>query len=300
MRYIRARALAAVAAAASLALIAPAQMATAGVVRPAAVRDAGRPASDPLPYTDPGQAGLLTLCNTNLQPITHGNINTKPFVWRAVGAVPAPKGYRVKGEVGILFGYQPRQYTPAGAWSGLPMAAASVYTNPDTPMAQFTPIDEPLSYLTKFFPPIWDNLIELRLYLGGPGLGEDAQGYAAADLRISGNTWTMVEGGDASCTSGSAVSDEVSIGLKGAAGKPKSPSSSGKAGQSGSGASGSGSQAGSSSGSGGAAGSETTAAGHSGLGSAGLAAVIGFSALAAALVLTTGGLWWRRRRRAGL
>jgi len=296
MRCTRPRVLAAVAAAASLAMIAPAQAATAAAARPAAVRDVGRPASNPLPYTDPGQAGLLTLCNTNLQPITHGNINTKPFVWRAVGDVPAPKGYRVKGEVGILFGYQPRQYTPAGAWSGLPMAAASVYTNPDTPMAQFTPIDEPLSYLTKFFPPIWDGLIELRLYLGGPGLSEDAQGYAAADLRVTGDTWTMVEGGDASCTSGSAVSDEVSVGLRGANGKPSSSHTSKDAGQAGSGASGAGSQAGSA---GGQAGSDAAATGHSGLGSAGLAAVIGSSALAAALVLATGGLWWRRRRRAG-
>jgi hypothetical protein len=299
MRYIRSRVLAAVAAAASLAMIVPAQTATAGVVRPAAVRDAGRPAGNTLPYTDPGQAGLLTLCNANLQPITHGNINTKPFIWRAVGNVPAPKDYRVKGEVAVLFGYQPRQYTPAGAWSGLPMAAASVYTNPDTPMAQFTPIDEPLSYLTKFFPPIWDNLVELRMYLGGPGLTEDAQGYAAADLRVTGNTWTMVEGGDASCTSGSAVSDEVSVGLRGASGKPATSHTSSKdTGQAGSAASGAGSQADSPSG--GQAGSETAATGHSGLGSAGLAAVIGFSALAAALVLASGGLWWRRRRRAGL
>jgi hypothetical protein len=173
-----------------------------------------------LPYTDPEQAGLLTLCGPHLRPITHGSITTKPFVWRVVSSVAAPDTFRVKGATATLYAYQPRPYTPAGAWSGSVMGAASYYSNPTHPMAQFTPIDEPLDYFTEAFPPIWKHLIELRLYLAAPGTSQDELGYAAADVRVTGDTWTLVSGGHASCTDGTAVSRETILHLPGASASP--------------------------------------------------------------------------------
>jgi len=295
MRYVRARAFVAAAAVAGLATVGSAQIASAGVAAAPKVQHDGGLASSRLPYTDPGQGGLLTLCGPGNKPITHGNINTKPFVWRAVGSVAAPKSYRVKNAVAQLFAYQPRPYTPAEAWSGLPMVAASAYSNPDRPMIQSTPIDEPLSYFTKFFPPVWDHLEELRLYLGAPGAQEDTLNFAAADLVISGNTWTMVEGGTSGCTSGKAVSREVTVHLPGASASlnasPAASSGSSSATQAADTHSGS-----TSSGSNGT--SATPVAKQSS--SIGLGMIVALCALAAAFVAATGGFWWRRRRKAGL
>ena len=295
MRYVRARAFAVVAVAVGLATVGSAQIASAGVAAAPKVQHEGVLASFHLPYTDPGQAGLLTLCGPGNKPITHGNINTKPFVWRAVGGVSAPKSYRVKGAVAQLFAFQPRPYTPAEAWSGLPMDAASAYSNPDHPMIQSTPIDEPLSYFTKFFPPVWDHLEELRLYLGAPGTEEDALNFAAADLVISGNTWTMVEGGTSGCTSGTAVPREVTVGLPGASAtlkaNPVASSGTSSATQAADAHSGSGS-------SGSTKTSATPVAKQSS--SVGIGMIVALCALAAAFVAATGGVWWRRRRRAGL
>lgn len=297
MRYVRVRAAAAVAAAVGLAAMGSAQMASAGVVQAPRVQHESSLGSFHLPYTDPGQAGLLTLCGPGNQPITHGNINTKPFVWRAVGDVPAPAPYRVKNAVAQLFAFQPRPYTPPEAWSGLPMVAASVYSNPDHPMIQSTPIDEPLSYFTKFFPPIWDHLEELRLYLGAPGTEEDSLGFAAADLQINGDTWTLVEGGTSGCTSGTAVSREVTVGLPGASAglKPGQSVASSGASQTGSATPAAGSQSGS-----GSATPGTSAVAAKQSSSVGIGVVVALGALVAAFAIGTGGVWWRRRRRAGL
>jgi len=295
MRYVRARAFVAVAAVVGLATVGSAQIASAGVVQAPKVVHDGSLASSHLPYTDPGQAGLLTLCGPDNKPITHGNINTKPFVWRAVGNVAAPKAYRVKNAVAQMFAYQPRPYTPAEAWSGLPIVAGSVYSNPDHPMIQSTPIDEPLSWFTKFFPPVWDHLEELRLYLGAPGTQEDTLGFAAADLVINGNTWTMVQGGTSGCTSGKAVSREVTVHLPGASASLKaSPVAS-------SGASSARQAADTHSGSGSSGSNGTTATPVAKQSSSiGLGMIVALCALAAAFVAATGGFWWRRRRRAGL
>jgi hypothetical protein len=183
-----------------------------------------------LPYTDPDQAGWLTLCGTNLKPVTEGSIFTKPFIWRAVGNVPTPEGYRIQGVGAALFAYQPRPYTPAGAWSGAIMTAESLYSNLQHPMAQATPIDQPLTYMVYQFQPIWDHLIELRLYIGAPGRTTYVNDYAAADIQVIGNTWHLVAGGGGSCTSGTAASAEALYGLKGAQGMPK-PTAATKAGK---------------------------------------------------------------------
>jgi hypothetical protein len=294
-----------------LACAAPAQFAAAGVTGTTTAQNRGavqRVAANfpamhgfKMPYSDPDQAGLLTLCNTRDQPITHGSLSTAPFVWRVVSDVPTPSAYRVKGATATLFSFQPRPYTPAGAWSGEPLTAASLYSNFAHPMVQETPIDEPLTEMTDAFPPIWDHLIELRLYLSAPGSQVDVMQYGAADLRISGNTWTMVEGGTSGCTSGTAVSREVLLGMPGASGTPK-PAATKAAGAAGGSQSRPASSAAGSSSHSPAAGttiSASTASDDSSSGGGAAPAAIGIGlAVVAALAATT--LWRSRRRRAGL
>ena len=257
-----------------------------------------------LPYTDPQQRGWLTLCGVNLKPVTHGSINTKPFVWRVVSNVPAPKVYFRKGASAAMYAYQPREQTPAGAWSGSIMATPSLYSNRLHPMVQFTPIDEPLSYMTIAFHPIFDHLIQLRIYLGAPGLSEDENGYAAADVQVIGKTWRLVAGGGSSCTSGRAVSKETIVGMPGASGTPKphagaakeattSPSSgSGRSSTASAGSGPGGSRAG---GSGSAA---TADAAHTSSAGPLVAGLVGAVVIVVAL-LASAAVWRRRRRITG-
>ena len=294
-----------------LACAAPAQLAAAGVAGTATADHQGAvqrvaakfPAMHgfKMPYSDPNQAGLLTLCNTRDQPITHGSLSTVPFVWRVVSDVATPKAYRVKGVTATLFSFQPRPYTPAGAWSGEALTAASLYSNFAHPMVQETPIDEPLTQMTDAFPPIWDHLIELRLYLGAPDSQADVMQYAAADLRISGDTWTMVEGGTSGCKSGTAVSREVLLGMRGASGTPKPGATKAPGATGGSHTSPASAAAGSPSNSpaAGSTISASTASDDSSSAGGAAPAAIGIgSAVVVVLAATT--LWRSRRRRAGL
>ncbi len=295
MRSGRARAIAAAGLMSALALgLAPAGAAVAATSQASVRQEPGREAFH-LPYTDPNQAGWLTLCGTNLKPVTHGSITAAPFVWRVVSNVRAPKGWWVKGAKAQMFAYQPRPYTPAGAWSGTIMGAPSYYSNRAHPMAQFTPIDSPLTQMTEAFPPIWDHLIELRLYLGAPGTPEDTLGYAAADIQVTGKTWTLVAGGNSSCTAGRVEAEEVAVNMPGARATPKASQSASAS------ASNSSSPAPSSGGSAGSTGSPAAASGASS-GSSQSSAGVALAGLAVAVVLIavviSGGVWWRRRRRA--
>jgi hypothetical protein len=66
-----------------------------------------------------------------------------------------------------LFAYQPRPFTPPGAWSGIGLAPATYYSNPKHPMAQFTPIDSALTQMTLQFPPIWHDAVRRDLHADG-------------------------------------------------------------------------------------------------------------------------------------
>ena len=216
---------------------------------------------------------MLFRSGTNLKPVTQGSITARPFIWRVVSDSPAPKGYFPKGAKATMFAYQPRQQTPAGAWSGTVMGAASYYSSQAHPMAQFTPIDSPLTQMTIAYPPLWDHLIELRLYLSAPDVPPLTVHYAAADLQVTGRTWRLVAGGHASCTAGNAVSEEVVVGMPGARDKPKHP------------------QLGSTGGTGPTSAPATLS--HS---SRNGAAMVGGGAALAVAAAVAGGLWWRRRR----
>jgi hypothetical protein len=178
-------------------------------------------ASSGLPYTDQYSHGYVGLCDKNGDNVTHGSVYDKPFVWRAVSSVPAPTNFAGNGRKATLWAAQPRKGIDAGHWSGQALTASSYYTNVSVPIAQATERDYALSDFLNAYPPQWDRLLELRVYFSAPDAGGDQATYAAADIRVTGTTWSLVSGGKVDCTAGDATSPEaalpssVSAGLQG-------------------------------------------------------------------------------------
>jgi WxL interacting protein linking bacterial and host surfaces len=168
-------------------------------------------ASAKLPYTDPYSHGYVGFCDKNGNNVTQGSVYDKPFVWRAVSSVAAPTAYAGVGRKATLWAAQPRKGIDAGHWSGQALTASTNYTNPSVPMVQATNRDYALSDIINAFPPQWDRLLEVRIYFSAPGESGDQSTYAAADIRVSGTTWTVVSGGKVDCNAGSAVSPEVAL-----------------------------------------------------------------------------------------
>ena len=141
---------------------------------------AGAPAAfagSGVPYTDPAVVGSIGLCNKAGQQITHGSITTTPFVWRAVSSQAAQAPYNAAGRTATFYAFQPRQDVAPGQWSGEALTASSRYTNSAHPMAAATGRDDSLKDFISDFPPSWDGLIELRIYLGAPNAQVDSLSY---------------------------------------------------------------------------------------------------------------------------
>lgn len=162
------------------------------------------------PYQDPSAIGSMTLCDKDLQPVTEGLLKDRPFVWRAVSDTPAPSPYDNKTRRALLYYFQPRENVDPGEWSSEILTAASTYSDPQYPIAQATPIDFPLLSAATNFPPQWEGFVQLRMYFTADGLSQSSD-YVAADIRIEGDNWTLVRGGDAPCDAGKAVSPEVAL-----------------------------------------------------------------------------------------
>ena len=161
-----------------------------------------------VPFKDPNASGALGFCDQNRHPVTSGSIYDKPFVWTAVSSVPAPREYK-RGKA-LLIAFQPRNEMDPAYWSGKQLTANSTFTNAKHPMAQATYADDPLLFFTQVYPPKWDGLIQLRMYLSAPNTPVHTIPYPSAVIRITGTHWNLVSGGPApACTSGSAESIEV-------------------------------------------------------------------------------------------
>jgi LPXTG-motif cell wall-anchored protein len=152
---------------------------------------------------------VIGFCNQAGQPITQGNLSTTPFVWRAVSSQAAEAPYNGPGHSAILYAYQPRQGVDPGQWSGEELTAAATYTDPAHPMAAATDRDESLQDFVQDYPPMWDGLVQVRMYLGASNQTIDSLSYPATVLQVTGNTWHVVSGGNVSCQSGKAVSIET-------------------------------------------------------------------------------------------
>jgi hypothetical protein len=162
-----------------------------------------------VPFTDEYAHGLLTFCNKSNQPVTSGSLDAVPFSWKTVSSAEPPAGYRNSSGRVTLYAYQPLEYVDPGDWSGSQLTAASVFSNPSHPVAQATPADSPLLYFVQNYPPHWDGLVEIRMMYTAVNQEQLTTPYAMAVLRITGNTWTVVEGGNTPCSAGKGVSVET-------------------------------------------------------------------------------------------
>jgi hypothetical protein len=166
-------------------------------------------ASGAVPYHDPAAVGDIGLCNKAGQQITHGDLNASPLAWRAVSSVAATAPYNGPGRTATLFAYQPRQGLAPGEWSGEALTASSRYSNPAHPMVAATSGDDSLADFDGDFHPAWDDLVQLRIYLGAPNNQPETFQYPALTLKVTGNTWHAVDGGSVSCHSGTSESIET-------------------------------------------------------------------------------------------
>jgi len=111
-----------------------------------------------------------------------------------------------------LLALQPRQGNDPGEWSGEQMTATSTYTNPNFPKAEVLATDITLEQVVHDFPPKWDGLVQLRMYVKTADDPTYLLHYPTADIKISGNTWTMVRGGGVTCT-GSGTASSIIHGI---------------------------------------------------------------------------------------
>jgi hypothetical protein len=161
-----------------------------------------------VPYVDPNAVGSIGLCDQTGQPLTHGSIDDKPFIWKAVDETAAKAPYNVTGASATLYAYQPREGVDPREWSGSQLSAASKFSDPTHPTAAMTGLDGALSRFLTGYPAQWDGLVQLRIYLGAPGEPIYSLTYDSADIKVNGQTWSVVKASSVSCGSGSAVSLE--------------------------------------------------------------------------------------------
>ena len=162
-----------------------------------------------LPYSDPNAVGGITFCDPTGHPMTHGSIHDKPFVWRAIGAKAGPAAYDAAGRTAILLAYQPRQNVLPGQWSGEGLTASSRYSPAGHPVVAATPGDVTLADFISDYPLMWDNLIQVRIYLGAPNTPTYSRQYDAADIKVSGDTWTVLDPASIPCNVGTSTSIET-------------------------------------------------------------------------------------------
>ena len=165
-------------------------------------------AAGAVPFTDSSASGALALCDQSGQPLTHGNVTDKPFVWKAIGDTAAKAPYNGTGASATLYAYQPRQGVDPRQWGGAQLSAAAKFTNPAHPTAAMTGLDGSLSLFLAQYAAQWEGLVQLRMYLGAPNEPIYNLTYDAAVIKVTGQTWSAVSVGSVSCGAGSAVSLE--------------------------------------------------------------------------------------------
>ena len=164
-----------------------------------------------VPYTDARAVGSIGFCNAADQPVTKGSVNDTPFVTKAIDSTAAAAPYNGAGETATLFIYQPRQNIEPSEWHGEQFGASSQSSTPQHPTAILTSGDGPLSGPLSDYPPMWDGLMQLRIYLGAPNEPIYNSTYDATNIKISGDTWQVVDGASVACGDGQSVSLEQKL-----------------------------------------------------------------------------------------
>jgi hypothetical protein len=175
----------------------------------AAVAVPASAARSSLPFTDPRALGYIAFCDSAGHAVTSGNVQDLPFVATAISSVPAPSLYSGHQAKATLYAYQPRKDVSPGAWSGAPISGSSIFSNPRHPMAAVTTGDKTLEQQLFAFPAHWDGLVQLRLYLSAPNRQPYVVRYPATTIRVTGQLWSVVQGGTLPCAVGKAISTET-------------------------------------------------------------------------------------------
>lgn len=163
-------------------------------------------AASGVPYVDPSSVGSIGLCDKQDQKLTHGAVDTRPFIWKAVDETAAPALYSGAGATATLYAYQPRQGVDPSDWSGAQLNIASKFSNPAHPATAETGLDPALAIFVADYPPEWGGFVQIRIYLNAPNQPTYNQTYDAANIKVDGNTWTLVGGDSVPCKAGGADS----------------------------------------------------------------------------------------------
>lgn len=158
-----------------------------------------------VPYHDDRVAGHLAFCDGHGRALTGGPLTDAPFAAKVVSDV-VPPGADDPQTGAFVLAYQPRQGVAPGAWSGEQLTASSTYTDRRHPSAEVTYGDVTLLQASQDYPPQWDGLLQLRMYTKAPQQPVYSARYAAADVRITGGRWQVVDPVALPCTSGTATS----------------------------------------------------------------------------------------------
>lgn len=161
------------------------------------------------PFQDPAAQGYLGICDEAGQQVTSGSTATVPFAWRVVSTQPAVAPYNNSYRTAVLVAYQPINGEDPGLWSGEALTASSRYSNPSHPMAAATTGDMSLANFVRDFPPRWDGLVQLRLYLDTSDEPVYSRHYPTLDIQVTGSTWHALDGGVVNCHAGRAISIET-------------------------------------------------------------------------------------------
>jgi hypothetical protein len=119
--------------------------------------------------------------------------------------------------------FQPIEHINPGDWTGYQLTDDAIFSNPAHPMAQATYADAPLIWPHQSMPPYWDGLYQLRMVFSAPDKQPWDFSYPTAVIKVTGNTWTLVQGGGSSCTDGTAVSVASRLLPRSETGVPKPP-----------------------------------------------------------------------------
>jgi len=172
----------------------------------------GAAAATSVPYSDPNAVGYLGFCDAADHQVTSGSILTQPFVVKTVASTPAPSHYGPPYGRAVLYVYQPIQYVDPSDWSGKQLTAASAFTNTKAPMTVATQRDPSMINFSSVYPLHVDGFAEVRMYFTALGQTQFSRTYPAANIRISGHTWTQVGGGKVNCKAGQVHSNEIALG----------------------------------------------------------------------------------------
>lgn len=148
-----------------------------------------------VPFTDQNVNASIGLCDDKGNPITSGSIDSHAFVTAAASSAPAPTNYQPsKMAKATLYAFQPRPGVDPGEWSGYQLTGGSVFADGQHPLVSGTNLDPSLRDFMSNYALKWDNLLELRIYYTAANAVVSRRSYPAAVLKVSGNTWTMVQG----------------------------------------------------------------------------------------------------------